>query len=215
MRPVRLRRIAHPVEYGTARGQGQPRTQGFAVSCGTVGPVGLDRIPELAESLLIRVAVLYDQCRDALRMPERQTVTDRCAVVLHVQRVAIDTELIQETVHQLGEAGEAVLELVTVRRGAVTERWIVGRDHPVAVSERRNQVAEHVRRGGKAVQQEHRRCICRAGLAIEDVYSIDFDRAIAGDGRVCVHGPRLWRRRVAGRTAADSAPTMTSIDIAE
>ena len=55
---------------------------------GAIGPVGLDRIPELLESLLIGVAVLHDKRRDALGMPERQTKTDRCAIILHVQRVA-------------------------------------------------------------------------------------------------------------------------------
>ena len=147
-------------------------------------------------------------------MPERQTVTDRCAVVLHIQRVALDTELIQQAVHQLGEAREAVRELVTVRRAAMTERRIVGRDHLVAMSEHRNQVAEHVRRGGKAVQQQDRRRIRHARLAIEDVYPVDSGRAITGDGRSARTARACASARAAGGMAADSAPTMMSIDIA-
>ena len=96
----------------------------------------------------------------------------------------------------------------------MTEGRIVRRDHAIAVRERRNQVTEHVRRGGKAVQQQDRRRIRRARLAIEDVYPIDFGRAITRDGRVLAQARGCAAARAAGGMTADSATSSPSIDIA-
>lgn len=47
-------------------------------------------------------------------MPERQAEADRRTVILHIHGVALDTELVQEGVHQVREARKGVRELVTV-----------------------------------------------------------------------------------------------------
>ena len=49
------------------RGQGQPRAQGFAMRFRAVGPVGLDRIPEFLQSLLVGVAILDHEGGDCAR----------------------------------------------------------------------------------------------------------------------------------------------------
>ena len=148
---------------------------------GSVGPIGLDRIPERLEPFLVGVAVLDDQRRDAIGMLERQPVADRRAVIHDVHRIAVDAELRQKTVDDVGVMGERVGERLVVGRGAFAEAWIVGRDDVVAIRERRDQIAEHVRRSRKAVQQQHDRRILRPRLAVEDVDAVDFGGAVVND----------------------------------
>ena len=68
-----------------------------------------------------------------------------------------------------------------VGRGAFAKSWVIGRDDVVAVRERRDQVAEHVRRGRKAVQQQHDRRIRGSCFAVEDVDPVDFGCAVVND----------------------------------
>ncbi len=52
-------------------------------------PVRLDRLPEVVvEPLVVGVAVLHHDGRDPLRMPRRQAIADRGAVVLHVEGIS-------------------------------------------------------------------------------------------------------------------------------
>ena len=146
-----------------------------------IGPVCLDRIPELLQSLFIGVAVLHDESGDALGMFQRQSPAHRSAVVHDVHGVALDAELIEQAVDQLGEAVERVGEFGPVRHVALAVARIVGCDHVIAVGKGGDEVAEHVRRGRKSVQQQDDRRICRPGLAIKDVHSIDFGRAMVRD----------------------------------
>ena len=64
---------------------------------------------------------------------------------------------------------------------------------------------------GKPCSNRTRR-IRHARLAIEDVYAVDLGRAIAGTADSAPL--RCASARAAGGMAADSAPTITSIDIA-
>src|SRR5262245_8813727 len=68
-----------------------------------------------------------------------------------------------------GEVVEGVSELVPRRHRVVTEAGVVGSEHAVAVGQGRDQVAEHLRAGREAVQQQYRRRVFRPGLAVEDV----------------------------------------------
>ena len=68
-----------------------------------------------------------------------------------------------------------------IGRGAFAEAGIVRRDDMKAIRERRDQVAEHVGRSRKPVQQEHGRRIGGSGFAIEDIDAIDLDGAIVDD----------------------------------
>ena len=165
--------------------------QRLAMRLRTVGPVGLDRIPELLQPFLVGVAVLDDQAGDALRVLERQPPADGRPVVHDVHRETLDAELVEQPVDQFGEAVEGVGESGAIRHVALAEARIVRRDHAVAVGQRRDQVAEHVRGGREAVQQQHDRRVRRPGLAIEDPHAVDRGGPVMGDG----NGPRIDRGR--------------------
>src|SRR5262249_23148723 len=64
--------VAHPVGILPLRGlEGQELLQWRSVLFSAVLPVGTERLPELAESLRIRVTILDDQGLDALRVLDR------------------------------------------------------------------------------------------------------------------------------------------------
>ena len=87
----------------------------------------------------------------------------------------------EETVDDVGVMGECVSERLVVRRGALAKARIVGRDDAIAIRERRDQIAEHVRRSRKAVQQQHNGRIRGPRFAIEDIDPIDLGRAVMND----------------------------------
>src|SRR5262249_9147477 len=60
----------------------------------------------------------------------------------------------------------------------VAESWVVGREDVEAVGERRDQIAELVRRGGKAAEQQQLRVRRIPGLAVEDRDSLDLCCAV-------------------------------------
>src|SRR5262249_18375086 len=76
-----------------------------------------------------------------------------------------------------------------------------------AVGQGRDQVAEHLRAGREAVQQEYRRRVLWPGLAVEDVQVTDLDRPVGHSlldhgiswGRVGVRWPRLTVSGPCGR----------------
>src|SRR5262249_20268427 len=74
-----------------------------------------------------------------------------------------------------GEVVEGVSELVPRRHRVVTEAGVVGSEHAVAVGQGRDQVAEHLRAGREAVQEQYRRRVFRPGLAVEDVQVAGLD----------------------------------------
>ncbi len=63
-------------------------------------------------------------------------------------------ELLQEPVHQVSVVAKGIRELRVVGHRALAKTRIVRRDHVEAIGEGGNQVAEHVRRGREAVQQQ-------------------------------------------------------------
>jgi hypothetical protein len=67
-----------------------------------------------------------------------------------------------------------------------------------------DQLAEHVRGGGEAVQQQHGRRVRRAGLAIEDVEAVDRD-GLVGDlvGGGSRQGDRAESQRAGRQEAMD------------
>src|SRR5262245_19171076 len=173
--------------------QGVPLLQ-----AGRVLPVRLERLPEVVvQSLVVRVAVLHHDGGDAVRVPRREPVADRRAVILHVERVLRQAEYRGELLDHGGEVVEGVSELVPRRHRAVAEARVVGGEHAVAVGQGRDQVAEHLRARREAVQQKHCRRVLRPGLAVEDVQVTDLDRPVGhflldhGASRVRVGGQFL------------------------
>jgi hypothetical protein len=173
------RAIGYAVEIlRTRRLERRARTQYLALRLLTARPVGFDRLPELLQALLVRIAVLDDERSDSLRMRERQAIADGRAVVHDIERVATHAETRQQRVGDVCEAGEAVAELAAVRHIAVTEPRVVRRDDVIAIRQRRNQVAKHVRRTGKAMQQHDGRRVYRTGFSVENFYAIDARRSM-------------------------------------
>ena len=176
------RHVLHPVGVLPLRGvRFQEPTQGVTpLRAGRLFPIRLDRFPEVVvEPLFIGVPVLHHQGGHAGRVLNGEPVTDRGTVILHVQGVSRQPGLLDELVDHVGHLVEGVGEGVPRRHRALAEPGIVGGDDMVPVRQCRDQVAEHVRAGGKAVQQEHNGRVLRAGLPVEDVEIADLDHFVA------------------------------------
>ena len=68
------------------------------------------------------------------------------------------------------------------RHRAVAVAGVVGGDDVVLVRQRRDQVAEHLRAGREAVEQQDRRGVLRPGLAVEDVQVADLHGLVQHGG---------------------------------
>ncbi|KQT44590.1 hypothetical protein ASG43_14820 [Aureimonas sp. Leaf454] len=75
----------------------------------------------------------------------------------------------------IGETIEHIVERSARRRLRLAEAGKVGRDEMEAVGEQRNEIAEHMARRGKAVQEQRRRIRAVACFAIEDRNAVDVD----------------------------------------
>src|SRR5262249_16206594 len=106
---------------------------------GRVLPVRLERLPEVVvQSLVVGVAVLHHDGRDAVRVAGREPVADRRAVILHVEGVLRQTQYRGELLDDGGEIVERVRELVPRRPRAVAEARVVGSNQVVAVGQGRD-----------------------------------------------------------------------------
>src|SRR5208337_4282858 len=94
-------------------------------------------------------------------------------VVKDVDCETIQADDLGELADDVGQAPESVAELVTAGGVRESEARKVRRDNVVAVSQRRNQVAEHVRRRRKAVQQQNGGGSLRSGLAVKDRVAVN------------------------------------------
>jgi len=115
-------------------------------------------------------------------MLEREPVSNRRAVIHNIHAVPVGADLVGQFLDDISQMRECVLEPGMVGRVALTIAGIVGRDHAVAVRKQRYEVAEHVRRGRKAVQEQDDRCVPGAGLAEEDVHAVDRRALVVNDG---------------------------------
>ena len=173
--------------------------QGRTILCRRLLPVFLDRIPAIAKPLFIGIAVLRDDGGDTLRVCQPQAESDRSAVIEDVDRKTLETNGLGKASDHLSQSFERVAELLPVGRIREAEARQIGRYHVVAIGERRNKVAKHVRRRWEAVQQENGWSSFRAGLAIKDLVAVD------GSVLILDHDEPLLKRygRVA-RTASAS-----------
>src|SRR5215831_19135016 len=150
-----------------------------------VSPVRLDRIPELLQSFFIGVAVLHNEPGHALGMLQGKAPSYGCPVIHNVHGVAHKTELIEQTVDQFAEAVEGISELAPVWHIALPVSRVVGSDQMVAVRQGRNQVAEHVGRCWESMQEQNGWCARHAGLAVENIYSVDLDHPVMSQRNDC------------------------------
>lgn len=135
----------------------QERAQGGAVGCAGALPICMDRVPALAQALLVGVAVLRDEGGDAPGVPHGEAEADRRAVVEDVERVAGQPERVGEPGDHLGQAVEGVGELFAVGRVGEAKAGQVWGDEVVVAGEVREEIAEHVRGSRETVEQEQRR----------------------------------------------------------
>ena len=181
---IDARDIAHAVGVLKLGGLRCDKEVERIAACGRIiRPIRLDRIPERAQTLDIGVAVLDHKCGDTLGVFEGKPIPDGRSVVHHVHGVSLRSQLLHERVNDVGIVPERVGKLRMIRRPAVAEARIVRRNHAVPVSQDRDQVTEHVRRGGKAVQEEHHGRVGGAGLPIEHVNSLYRRVSIMRDDR--------------------------------
>ena len=86
--------------------------------------------------------------------------------------------MVEQRVDVVGERVEGVVELVDAGQLGVAEARVVRGDDVVAVGQRGDQVAVHVRAGGRAVQQDDGGRVRRPGLAVEDPAAGDLGVAV-------------------------------------
>ena len=108
-------------------------------------------------------------------MFRREAETDRRAVVHQIEAIPFQAQFLGEGFDDIREVVEGVIELADGRHRAVAVAGIVRGNDMVPVRQRRDQVAEHVRRGGESVQQQEHGRIGRAGLPVEDVEAVHLD----------------------------------------
>jgi hypothetical protein len=106
-------------------------------------------------------------------MRQCETKPDRSSVVEDVDRVSINADGLREPVDDLGQILKTVAELFAVGRVGKAEARKIGCHQMVTVSQGRNEIAKHVRRGRKTMQQQNRRTIFGACFAIEDPGAVD------------------------------------------
>ena len=140
-----------------------------------------DAVPGLGEAFLVGVGVLDDLPLQPVRVPGDEAVADRSAVVLHVDaHRAGEADLVQEPVDDLGEVVERVVPGRRVGHVGVAEARVVRRQDVEAVGQRRHEVAELVRRGREAAEQQQLRVRRVARLAVEDVETLDLGGVESG-----------------------------------
>src|SRR6266851_9123920 len=146
----------------------QEVAQCSAIGFGRLLPIFLDWVPTIAQALFIGVAILRDDRRDAIRSSQSETESDRRAVVEDVERVAAQSDSLSEVFDHLREMIESVFELCPVRRVREAKAWEVRRDNVEAICKLWDEVAKHMRGGGKPMKQQKRWMLRVAGFSIED-----------------------------------------------
>src|SRR5262245_19917390 len=109
----------------------------------------------------------------------REAITHRCAVVLYIKAIFFQFFREGKSFNDVGQMVERVAKLTHARRGTVTETRIVWRDYVIVVRQKRNQVAKHLRRSWKAMQQKIRRLVRVARLAVKNFQIVDFQSVVS------------------------------------
>src|SRR6516225_5698655 len=92
----------------------QEGAQIIAVLLSRILPVRANRIPALAQTFLIRIAVLRDQRGDTLGPRHCQAEAHRRAVVEDIDRIAIQADSIRERLNDFGKMVKRVTETLCI-----------------------------------------------------------------------------------------------------
>src|SRR6266436_4465520 len=122
---------------------------------------------------LISVAVLGDECGDAIRMPNGETEPDGCAIVEDVHREAMETDYFGKPIDDIRNILERVRKGVARRHVGLPKARQVGSDEAKSVRELRDEITEHVAGGRKAMQQQDRWRVLRPRFPIEDLDAVE------------------------------------------
>src|SRR6185369_17795566 len=106
-------------------------------------------------------------------MPNGEAKADGCTIVEDVNREATEADHLSEAIDYVCDILECVSEDAPRRHVGLAKPGQVGSDEAKLIREERDEIAEHVACGGKAVQQENRWRILRPGFAIEYSYAVD------------------------------------------
>ena len=124
-------------------------------------PIGANRIPALAQALLIGIAILRDDRRDPLRMLHRQAESRGRAVVEDIDREALKP--ITSVKRSITSA--RVIEGVVELRAAGMSDWPKpgrsGATSVKSVRQQRNQIAKHMAGAREAMKQQELRRVLR------------------------------------------------------
>ena len=116
-------------------------------------------------------------------MLDGQAVAHGRAVVHNIEGVLLQPDLLRELLDHFGQMIEGVFELVHSRHRAVTVAGVIRSDQVKLVGQHRDQIAEHVRTGREAVEQEHDWGILRPRLTVENIQAVDFCGPVSHSGR--------------------------------
>src|SRR5262249_47659991 len=72
--------------------------QRVTVGLRRIFPIFLNRVPPIAQSFLISVAVLRNNCSDAIRMPNGKAEAHGCAIIEDVHRESSETDYLGEAI---------------------------------------------------------------------------------------------------------------------
>jgi hypothetical protein len=113
-----------------------------------IAPITLDRRVLRPHRILVDVAVLDDQSRDSLWGAHGQPQADPRAIVVQIECVTRQPQLVCELLQERRVCPEPVVEVLEIRRIAITEAGIIRRNQMPAVGQRRQQAAVLERRAG-------------------------------------------------------------------
>ena len=99
---------------------------------------------------------------------ERHAKTNGTAVILHVKRVARESERFGKVIHDLGDVIERVCEFFRIRPVAVSESWVIRSDEMKSIREPGQEWLEHSGRRWQSMEQENRWRILRSRFPIKD-----------------------------------------------
>src|SRR5262249_55522922 len=106
-----------------------------------------------------------------------------------------------EAVDDFGDMIEGVGESFARGHVRLSEAGQIGRHDVEAVSKMRDEVAEHVARARKTVQQQQRRRALGPRLAVEDLEAVDGSLAVVDPGHDGSHGLNCFAYKGARRPA--------------
>ncbi|MNX73547.1 hypothetical protein D3C86_1049500 [compost metagenome] len=147
-----------------------------------IRPVRADRRPRVSQPFEIGIAVLRHQTGDTVGMGQGQAQARRRAVVKEVQRVAGQSKPVDERFQRLGQVVERIAVAAFSRHLREAETGQIGSNHAEMTGQPGNQVAELMRRAGKAMQQQQHWRLRISSLAVEETQPVGMRVAIVDDG---------------------------------